>query len=427
MIRMLDPKFIRENPEVVKKNLEKRKNPEFLQLVDVFLEEDKKWRRLTKELQELQHLRNKAAQEIRTLSGEEKQKRIAEMKEVSTKIQALEKQVDEAKNKRDWALDRIPNLLHETVPYGESDEDNQVIKTWGEPPKFDFQPKTHIELMTALDLVDFERASKASGARFYYLKNEASILDMALALYALDFLKKEGFTPFITPTLVHKRALYGTGFLPTGEEDIYKIEGEDLALIGTSEVALGAYHMDEVLLASELPKWYTAFSNCYRTEASATTGQDKGLFRVHEFKKVEMFKYCLPEKSWEEHEHLLATAEKITQSLGIPYRVVNICTGDIGGVAAKKYDIEAWMPGQGRYREIVSCSNCTDYQSRRLNIRYRLKEGAPVAGFVHTLNSTALADVRMMIAIIENYQQEDGSIKIPKPLHKYTGFEEISR
>ncbi len=422
---MLDPKLLRENPDYVKQNLSKRKDPEKIKLVDDFLRVDKEWRETNTKIQELRHKRNQAAQEIPKLKGEEKQKLIQEMKKIAKQIEEMEIKLKELAEKRQWILDRIPNLVHESVPYGESDEDNVEIRRWGKPRKFDFEPKDHITLMKNLDLVDLERAAKVSGSRFYYLKNEAVVLDMALLLYAIDFLRKEGFTPFVTPSLVRKRALYGTGFLPTGEDDIYKIEGEDLALIGTSEVALGGLHMDEIFLADELPRWYAGISPCYRTEASATTGADKGIFRVHEFRKVEMYKYCLPEKSWEEHEHLIQVAEKITQSLGIPYRVVNVCTGDLGNVAAKKYDIEAWMPGQQRFREIVSCSNTTDYQARRLKVRYRLKEGAPVEGYVHTLNSTALADVRMLIAIIENYQQEDGSIEIPKVLRPYTGFDKI--
>ncbi len=422
---MLDPKLLRENPEMVKENLRKRRDPDVVKLVDDFLEVDAEWRKTNTRIQELRHKRNQAAQEIPKLKGAEKQAIIKEMKSLVKDLEELEEKLEVLAEKRQWILDRIPNLVHESVPYGESDEDNVEIRRWGELPNFDFEPKDHMTLMKMHDLVDLERAAKASGSRFYYLKNEAAVLDLALAMYALDFLRREGFTTFITPSLVRKRVLYGTGFLPLGEEDIYKIEGEDLALIGTSEVALGGYHMDEVLLVDDLPKWYAAFSPCYRTEASATTGADKGIFRVHEFRKIEMFKYCLPEKSWEEHEHLIQVAEKITQSLGIPYRVVNVCTGDLGGVAAKKYDIEAWMPGQNRFREIVSCSNVTDYQARRLKVRYRLKEGSPVAGHVHTLNSTALADVRMLIAIIENYQQADGSIIIPEVLRPYTGFSQI--
>lgn len=279
--------------------------------------------------------------------------------------------------------------------------------------------------MEILDICDIERARKVSGARFYYLKNEATILELALIQYALELLQKEGFQLFTTPTLVRRDALYGTGFLPTGEEDIYTIKDEDLHLIGTSEVALGAYHMNETLLESELPKNYCGISSCFRTEASATTKDDKGIFRVHEFKKVEMFKFVHPDTSWNEQEKMIDIAEKVFQGLGIHYQVVNICTGDIGAVAARKYDIEAWLPGQRRYREVVSCSNCTDYQARRLNVKYREKEGSPVKGFVHTLNSTAIATVRAIIAILENYQQEDGTVIIPEPLRKYTGFDKI--
>lgn len=422
---MIDPKLIRENPEFVKENLAKRQNDEYLQMVDEYIEKDRIWREATKEVESLRRERNSFSKKIPKLQGDERKKAVQQMKALKQKLEEKEKELNEAEERRNWLLDRIPNLLHDSVPFGESDEDNVPIREWGKKPEFSFDPKDHHVLMEINDLADVDRARKVSGARFYYLKNEATMLELALIQFTLNILKEEGFTLFTPPTLVRERALYGTGFLPTGKEDIYKIEGEDLNLIGTSEVALGAYHMDETLLEEDLPLNYCGISNCYRTEASATTKDDKGIFRVHEFKKVEMFKFAHPNKSWDEQEQMVRIAERVFQELGIHYRVVNICTGDIGAVAARKYDIEAWMPGQGRYREVVSCSNCTDYQARRLNVKFREKEGAPPKGFVHTLNSTAIATTRAIVAILENYQQEDGSVIIPEKLRKYTGFDKI--
>ncbi|MHA2248885.1 MAG: serine--tRNA ligase [Candidatus Kariarchaeaceae archaeon] len=422
---MLDPKQIRDDPEYVKKNLSRRREPNNEKMVDDFIKVDKTWRELDKVINKLRKKRNEYAKKISKSKGEEKNTLIAEMKQIKTSLDEEEKKSKDAQSKRQWLLDRIPNLLHETVPYGADDSENKEIRTWGTIREFEFEPKDHHQLMDQLNLVEIDRARKTSGARFYYLKNEAVILEMALMRYGLDEVQKQGAEIYSTPSMVRKEILYGTGFLPLGEEDIYKIEGEDLGLIGTSEVTLAGLHFDEVLIADDLPKRYAGLSTCFRTEASAATRDDKGIFRVHEFKKVEMFSYTLPERSWDEQERLIGIAEKIFQGLELPYRVVNICTGDIGGVAARKYDIEVWMPGQQRYREVVSCSNCTDYQTRRLKIRYRQKEGAPVEGFVHTLNSTVVTSTRPIIAILENNQQEDGSIVIPKVLQKYTGFDRI--
>lgn len=418
--------MIREKPDMVKENLEKRKKPDFIDMVDKYIEVDVTWREIDKQVNELRKQRNKSAKSIgKAKDKEERQKLIEQSKQLGEELDNLENKLDELKDKRQWFLDRIPNLLHESVPYGEDDEDNLEIRTWGTIPEFDFEVKDHHELMENLELVDIERARKTSGARFYFLKNEAVMLELALMQYAIEVIQNEGATMMITPSMVRKEMLYGTGFLPVGDEDIYKIKDEDLNLIGTSEVTLAGMHTDEVFTKDELPVRYAGYSNCYRTEASASTKDDKGIFRVHEFKKVEMFSFTLPEDSWDEQERMIFIAEKIFQGLELPYRVVNICTGDIGAVAARKYDIETWMPGQGRFREVVSCSNCTDYQSRRLQIRYREKEGSPVIGPVHTLNSTGITSTRPIVAILENYQQEDGSVLIPKVLQKYTGFDRI--
>ena len=422
---MIDPKLIRENPELVKENYKMRQKPELLTEVDKFVEWDKKWRKYQKEVENLRKERNVSSKSISKLKGAEKKEAIVRMKEVNSKLQESEKLAGEAEEKRKFILDRLPNLLHDSVPYGKDDEDNVEMSKWGKKPKFDFEPLAHHEIIENLNLVELERARKVSGARFYYLKGKLAILEQALIRYAMDVVMENGYEIYSTPTMVRPDALYGTGFLPTGDEDIYKIKDENLALIGTSEVALGGLYSKEVFIEDELPMRLAGFSNCYRTEASASNKDDKGIFRVHEFKKVEMFVFSHPDKSWEEQDRLITVAQKVFQGLGLHYRLVNICTGDIGAVASKKIDIEVWLPGQNRYREVVSCSNCTDYQARRLQTKYREKEGSPVKGFVHTLNSTALATTRPMIAILENFQQKDGSIVIPEVLRKYTGFDKI--
>ncbi len=422
---MLDPKLIRENPEMIKDNFRRRKDPKLIEMVDEFIEVDKIWRAVDKEVNNLRKNRNTFAKKIGKAKGADKKKLIDEMQGMKRELEEKEIKYNDVADKRQYLLDRMPNLLDDTVPYGKDDEDNVMIKEDGMLPEFDFDIKDHHQIITDLNLAELERARKVSGSRFYYLKNEAVILEMALMRYAIDILTENGAEVMSTPNMVRKEILYGSGFLPLGEEDIYKIEGEDLALIGTSEVTLAGYHMDEVLLKDELPIRYAGISSCYRTEASASTKDDKGIFRVHEFKKIEMFTYSDPEKSAEEQQRMIGIAEKIFKGLDLPYRVVNICTGDLGGVASKKLDIEVWMPGQNRYREVVSCSNCTDYQSRRLRIKYREQEGKPPIGFVHTLNSTAITTTRPIIAILENFQQKDGSIKIPKALVKYTGFDTI--
>jgi seryl-tRNA synthetase len=299
------------------------------------------------------------------------------------------------------------------------------VRSWGKQPKFDFEIKNHIELGVDLDIIDIEAASKVSGARFYYLKNEAVLLEFALVNFVFDYLKKEGFTLIVPPVLIRRKVMEGAGFLPVGEGDIYKIENEDLYLVGTSEQSLAGLHMDSIINAEELPLYYAAFSPCFRTEAGSHGKDTKGIFRVHQFDKIEMFKFTEPEESWKEFERLIATAERIYQKLGLHYRVVNVCTAEMGTIAAKKYDIEVWLPAQQGYREVVSCSNCTDYQSRRLNIRCRVQTEKP--RFVHTLNSTACAISRTIVSIMENYQQPDGSILIPNVLKPWLDFNLIKR
>ena len=316
---------------------------------------------------------------------------------------------------------QLPNLLHESVPVGKDETENVPIRSWGKIPKFSFPVKDHIDLALSLDIMDIKRAGKIAGARFFYLKREGVLLDMALMNFALEEMLKKGYTPIEPPYLMRRKPYEGVVALSDFEKDLYKIEGEDLYLIATSEHPMAAMFMDEVLKAQDLPLKLVGVSANFRKEAGAHGKDTRGIFRTHQFNKIEQFIFCRPEDSWKMHEELIHNAEELVQKLGLPYRVVNVCTGDIGTVAAKKYDIEAWMPAQNAYREIISCSNCTDYQARRLNTRFREKEGQPPKGFVHTLNSTALATGRTIVAILENYQQEDGSVVVPKVLRKYMG------
>ena len=420
---MLDIKIVRENPELVKNDLLKRGDQEKVRWVDEILDYDLKRRELIMEVDNLRHLRNVVTDEIAALQrhGEDTSVKLTEAKAIPGKIKKLETQMVANEEKVNWILYRLPNLMHESVPMGKDENDNVLVRTWNEKPKFDFEPSDHIDIGLRLDLIDVERAAKVSGARFYYLKNEAVTLEFALVRMVLDILSNEGFTLVIPPVLVKERAMFGAGFLPLGEEDIYWIKGEDACLVGTSEVPLAAMHMDEILDESILPLYYAGFSTCFRTEAGAHGRDTKGIFRVHQFEKIEMFKFTKPEDSWIEHEKMIQTVERIYQRLNLHYRIVNICSGELGVTAAKKYDLEVWLPGQSKYREIVSCSNCTDYQARRLNVRFR-KNPNDKPRFAHTLNSTAMAIGRTLVAIIENYQTKDGSIVVPEALVPYAGI-----
>ncbi len=418
---MLDIRLIREHPDVVERNLKKRRDPEKLDMLDELIQHDKKWREQLTSLNELRHKMNLANAKIAELkkAGKDIAQEIKEAREIERQIEKVEKSVKEDKEKIDYILMRLPNLLHESVPLGESEEDNVPIREWGEMPRFDFPVKDHIDLAVGLDIMDVERASKVSGARFYYLKNEGVSLDLALIEFTLNELARKGYIPIEPPFMMRRRPYEGVTALSDFEEMLYKVQDEDLYLIATSEHPIAAMFMDEVLDAQDLPLKYVGFSANFRKEAGAHGKDTRGIFRTHQFNKVEQFILCTPEDSWTMHEELIRNAEELVQKLGLPHQVVNVCTGDIGTVAAKKYDIETWMPAQNKYREIISCSNCTDYQARRLNIKYREKEGAPTKGFVHTLNSTALATGRTMVAILGNYQQKDGSVVIPEVLRTY--------
>jgi seryl-tRNA synthetase len=420
---MLNIKLIRENPEFIRRNFERRGRPEYLEMLDALLECDGKWRRNLSELNELRRERNRMTTEIAAAKkkGLDAAAIVLKAKTIDEKIRELERQVSEYEEKVRYYLMRLPNLLHDSVPIGKDELDNVTVRTWGTTPKFSFTPKDHIDLGLSLDIMDVERAGKIAGARFFYLKREGVLLDMALINFALEEMVKKGYTPIEPPFLMRRKPYEGVVALSDFEDMLYKIENEDLYLIATSEHPMAAMFMDEVLKAEDLPIKFVGISTNFRKEAGAHGKDTRGIFRTHQFNKVEQFVFCKPEDSWKIHEELIRNAEELFQKLGLAYRVVNICTGEIGTVAAKKYDIEVWMPAQGIYREVVSCSNCTDYQARRLNIRYREKEGEPPKGFVHTLNSTALATGRTIVAILENYQQEDGSVIIPEVLRKYMG------
>ncbi|MEM2999293.1 MAG: serine--tRNA ligase [Candidatus Bathyarchaeia archaeon] len=418
---MLDIKLVRENPETVKNNLMKRGNLEIIRMLDELIAVDCEWRRNLTKLNELRHGRKMITTEIAALkkAGKDAGSKVEKAKAIDAEITKIQAEVTRAEEKTRNYLMRLPNLLHDTVPLGKDENDNVQVRSWGNIPTFDFPIKNHIDLGLNLDIIDVERAGKVAGSRFFYLKREGALLDMALMNFAVEEMVKKGYVPIQPPYLMRREAYEGVTALSDFEDVLYKIENEDLYLIATSEHPMAAMFMNEVFKEAELPLKLVGISACFRKEAGAHGKDTRGIFRTHQFNKIEQFVFCTPENSWELHEELVRNAEELMQKLGLPYRVVNVCTGDIGTVAAKKYDIEVWMPAQNAYREVVSCSNCTDYQARRLGIRYREKEGAPPKGFVHTLNSTAIATGRTIVAILENFQQEDGSVVVPKVLRKY--------
>ena len=330
----------------------------------------------------------------------------------------MEQELAEVEGRSDELLAALPNLPDPTVPEGSTEEDAELVRTVGEPPQFDFDPRDHLELGTALGLIDMESAARASGSRFAYLKGELVFLEMALVQYALQKLSGHGFHPVIPPVLVREEPLFWTGLLPGDRAQIYEVAGDDLFLVGTSEVSLAALHAEEILAAGDLPLRYAGFSSCFRREAGAAGKDTRGIFRVHQFDKVEMFSFVEPSTSGEEHERLLAIEEEILQDLEVPYRVVNVAAGDLGAPAAKKYDCEAWLPGQQRYRELTSTSNTTDYQARRMRARFRPPGGGSPEP-VHTLNGTAVAVGRTLLAIMENHQLADGGFGVPAVLHDF--------
>lgn len=423
---MLDIKLIRENPEKVKEGVvAKNGKPE---IVDQVLLADRKRRELLEEVECLRADRNKLVElaspnlPINLKKGGETVREKAQV--VKERLKLAEDQLKKAEEELKPLLRQLPNLPLPGVPVGKSETENVEVRKWGTPGRFSFTPKDHLELGKSLSILDFEAGAKVAGSQFCYLYNEGALLELSLVHFALDLLRKEGFTPVITPDLAKSDYYLGTGYAPKGDEaQTYEIEGEDLGLIATAEVTLAGKHADEVIPESQLPLKYIGYSHCFRKEAGAYGKYSKGLYRVHQFTKAEIFIYCTPEESEKMHLYLLSLEEQIYQNLEIPYRVVEMCTGDLGAMAARKFDLEAWMPGRGEYGEVTSTSNCTDYQARNLNIRFKRKDGENE--FVHMLNGTAIATSRTLIALLENYQQEDGSVLIPKALQKYTSFEAI--
>ena len=422
---MVDIELIRKNPEIVKGALEKRGaviDVDYLREVDA--------KRLTAlgELEEMRAEHNNASDAIAKKSGALRNEAIAKSKELKDRIGHKEFELKTLEDEVNELLKQIPNLPLTEVPAGVSEKDNVVLREMGKKPNFTFEPKDHAVLGTDLDIIDFESGSKVAGAGFYYLKNEGTLLELALAHYALDLLRQRGFSLWLTPDLARERFYIGTGYLPRGPEaQIYEIKESDLGLIATAEVTLAGIHADEILAEERLPMRYAGYSHCFRQEAGSYGKYSKGLYRVHQFTKIEMFAFVRPEESAAMHEELLGIEEALWQGLKIPYRVVEMCAGDLGAQAARKFDLEAWMPGRADWGEVTSTSNTTDYQARNLGIRYRKKDGGNE--FVHTLNGTAVATSRAIIAISENYQDKDGNVRIPEVLRPYmpAGLDRISR
>ena len=417
---MLDIKLIRENPEKVRANLEKRGDSALLKQLEDLIRTDEKWRLLLTQVNELRHKRRLVTEEIAKLKkqGNNVEEKVDEAKTIPDQISNLEKMAEAQKEKANTLLYRLPNLLHESVPIGKDESSNETVRIVGKPVKFGFPPKNHLEIAQILNLIDLERAAKVAGHGFYYLKGALALLDLAVLHYAVDFLSQRGFLLVEPPFMLRRNAYLGATDLEFFEEQLYKVEGDELYMIATAEHPLAAFYMDEVIEQKDLPLKLAGFSTNFRKEVGAHGKYTKGLFRVHQFNKVEQFIFCLPEDSWTLHEELQKNAEDLYEGLGLHFRTVNVCTGDIGNLAAKRYDIEVWM-ADGTYREAGSNSNCTDYQARRLNIRYREKKGMAPAGFLHTLNNTALATSRTIVAILEQYQQEDGSVVVPNALQPY--------
>ncbi len=433
-------KLLREKPEVLKEHVKKRfMDPS---IVDEAYRTDLEWRKTLTVIQELRHKHNVISKEIPKLKGEEKEKKIKEAREVLRQLEELEKKLKELEERRMKLLFSLPNIVHESVPIGPDDSYNVPIRFWGKPKvwsgyieqfkeqteKYGFKveyeeiswkPVGHADMLeNVLKLGDTYKAAQVAGSRFYYLFNDIVFLDMALLAYAIDYLTSKGYVLVLPPYMLRYKIMMGVIDMDTFKDAIYKIEGEDLYLIATAEHPLAALHAGEDLPEEALPLKYVGISPCFRKEAGAGNRDLKGIFRVHQFHKVEQFIYAKPEESWELMEELISNAEHLFQGLGIPYRIVNIASGDLGAPAAKKYDLEAWMPAQGRYREMVSCSNVTDWQAFRLKIRLIRRRGM-IKEYLHTLNSTAIASTRTITAILENFQEPDGTVVIPKVLRKY--------
>jgi len=416
---MLDPKLIKEKPEIIR-NMLKSRAVEFD--LEGLIESDQKRREFIIKTDELRKKKNQVAISIseKKKAGDDASTILIEMKNISNELTKLESEQVDIEKKYLKLASTIPNLIHDSVPIGIDDSSNKEIKKWGNIPKFDFKIKDHIDISEDLDLVDLERAAKVAGARFYYLKNDLVRLNQALIHFGLDFLTEKGYSLVQPPYMINRESMEGAVIAEDFEEVIYKVQEEDLYMIGTSEHAMAAMHSKEIIEGKNIPMKYAGVSPCFRKEAGAHGRDQKGIFRVHQFDKIEQFIFSKPEDSWKEHEKMLAVAEEFYQKLEIPYRVMLLSSGDIGKISAKTYDIEAWMAGQNAYREIVSCSNCLEYQARRLKIRFRDKTNEDTQ-YVHTLNSTLIATTRVLVAIMENFQTKDGHIRIPQVLQSYMG------
>lgn len=416
---MLDPKILRETPDKIRQMLKDR-------AVDFALDDliklDKERRELIIKTDDLRKKKNDIALEIaqKKKAGQDTADLIEPMRKVSETLSGLD--AIQTKTESDYTklVLTLPNLIHESVPIGKDETANKELRKWGKIPQFDFKAKDHIDISQNLDLIDLERAAKVAGARFYYLKNDLVKLNQALIHYALDFLSEKNYTPIQTPYMINRRSMEGAIIANDFEDVIYKIEDDDLYLIGTSEHAVASMHSDEILEGKSLPIRYAGVSPCFRKEAGAHGRDQKGIFRVHQFEKVEQFVFSRPEESWKEHERMLSVVEEFYQKIEIPHRIMVLSSGDLGKISAKTYDLEAWMAGQNSYREIVSCSNCLDFQARRLKIRFRDRTNDQPQ-YLHTLNSTLVATSRTLVAILENFQTKDGHVTVPKILQKYVG------
>ncbi|HSQ92999.1 MAG TPA: serine--tRNA ligase [Methanoregula sp.] len=418
---MLDIRFVRAHPEIIKADLQKRNDPDKIEWVDDLIRKDARSRELKVETDALRQRRNSIARDINAAkkAGLDAKDLMAEAAALPQKIRSCDTEQEEIRDVIHRYLMRLPNILHESVPVGKDDSENVEVKQVGTPRTADFELKNHGQLAIDNNWADFERAAKIAGAGFYFLKGNLVLLDLALQRYALDLLAQKGFTPVIPPYMINRSSYEGVTDLGDFEKVMYKIDGDDAYLIATSEHPIGAMYQGEIFEEKDLPLRLAGISPCFRREIGAHGLDTKGLFRVHQFTKVEQFVFCKPEDSWTIHEELLANAEELFSGLRLPYRVVNICTGDIGTVAAKKYDIEVWMPREKAYKEVVSCSNCTSYQAVRLNIRVRDKSDFESKQHIHTLNSTAVATSRVLRAILENNQLSDGSVEVPEVLRPY--------
>ncbi|UCG69142.1 MAG: serine--tRNA ligase [Thermoplasmata archaeon] len=423
---MLDIKLFRETPEIIKANLKKRGwSEEDIRIVDEVIDSDKKWRESRQKVDAVKHERNVVTKEIADLkkAGEEFSGKTQAMKDLNEKIKITDEDTNAFLDKRNSLLLRIPNLMHESVPKGKDESENVPLRTWGKPKEYDFELLSHQDIIEGLGQGDFSPSQKISGAGFYFLFEDLVMLDFALMRFAMDYLRGEGFKIVEPPFMLRHKAMEGVVDLSDFNEVVYKLENHDLYLIATSEHPMCAMLSDKVISEKELPIRLCGVSPCFRKEIGAHGVDTRGIFRTHQFNKVEQFSFCTPKQSWDEHELLIKNAEALFQKLELPYRIVNICTGDLGGTAAKKYDLEAWMAKQGQYKEVVSCSNTTSYQARKLNIRYEKSDGE--RDYVHTINSTAIATSRAMVAILEYYQQKDKTVVVPEVLRPYMNSLEV--